>query len=138
MALDLCALPGGVQQIRSVTATSLGYLAGAEGDLDAARRWHAQALEAARASADAPVTAQALTGLADLALREGHPERAAELLGAGCAIRGTTDRSVEDQEGVAGQARSVLGDARYGEAYQRGQRVTMDTLAALIEVTPGA
>ena len=28
--------------------------------------------------------------------------------------------------------------ARYGEAYQRGQRVTVDTLAALVPVTPGA
>jgi len=32
----------------------------------------------------------------------------------------------------------VLGEARYGQAYQRGQRVTVDTLAALTEVTPGA
>lgn len=32
----------------------------------------------------------------------------------------------------------MLGEARYGEEYQRGQRVTMDTLAALIDVTPGA
>jgi hypothetical protein len=29
----------------------------------------------------------------------------------------------------------VLGEAGYGAAYQRGQRVTMDTLAAFI--TPG-
>jgi hypothetical protein len=39
---------------------------------------------------------------------------------------------------VAGLARSVLGDARYDQAYQRGQCVTVDTLAALIPVTPGA
>jgi hypothetical protein len=121
-----------------VAATGLGYLAAAEGDLDAARDWHAQALAAARFSADAPVIAEALAGLADLALREGAPERAAELLGAGFAIRGTTDRSVPDEERVAGAARSVLGDARYDEAYQRGQCVTVDTLAALIPVTPGA
>ncbi len=42
------------------------------------------------------------------------------------------------RKGSADQARSVLGDARYGEAYQRGQRVTVDTLAALVPVTPGA
>ena len=97
-----------------MAATGLGYLAGAEGDLDAARDWHAQALAAARSTADAPVIAATLAGLADLALREGDPERTAELLGASFAIRGTTDRSVPDEERVADQARSVLGDARYG------------------------
>src|SRR5579859_2225544 len=138
LALDLSAQPGGVRQIRAVTATALGYLAGAEGDLDEARRWHAEAVETARASADGPVIAQTLTGLADLAVREGNPARAAGLLGASFAIRGATDRSVHDEERVAAQARSVLGEARYGEEYQRGQRVTLDTLAALIDVTPGA
>ena len=121
-----------------MAATGLGYLAGAEDDLDAARDWHAQALAAARSSGDAPVIAEALTGLADLALRENDAERAAELLGASVAIRGTTDRSVQDEKRVADLARSVLGEARYGQAYQRGQRVTVDTLAALVPITPGA
>jgi tetratricopeptide (TPR) repeat protein len=135
---------GITQQLGAVAATGLGYLAAAEGDLDEARSWHAQALEHARASADAPVVAEALGGLADLALRAGDPERAAELLGAGLAIRGTPDRSVVDEMRVADQARSVLGEAGYGAAYQRGQRVTMDTLAVLLVsgvppgVTPGA
>jgi hypothetical protein len=84
------------------------------------------------------VIAETLTGLADLALRENDAERAAELLGASVAIRGTTDRSAQDEKRVADLARSVLGEARYGQAYQRGQRVTVDTLAALTEVTPGA
>jgi len=137
-AMELASSSSAVQQIRALTATGLGYLAGAEGDLYAARRWHAEALQAARSSTDAPVIAQTLTGLADLALREGDPERAAELLGASFAIRGTRDRSVIEEERTAGQARSVLGDARYGEAYQRGQCVTVDTLAALVPVTPGA
>src|SRR5580658_3292747 len=137
-AAQMATSPDESQQIRAVAATGLGHLAAAEGDLDAARDWHAQALAAARFSADAPVIAEALAGLADLALREGAPERAAELLGAGFAIRGTTDRSVPDEERVAAAARSVLGDARYDQAYQRGQCVTVDTLAALIPVTPGA
>ena len=137
-AVQMAISPDLSQQIRAVAATGLGYLAAAEGDLDAARDWHAQALAAARSSADAPVIAEALTGLADLALRENDAERAAELLGASVAIRGTTDRSVQDEKRVADQARSVLGEARYGQAYQRGQRVTVDTLAALVPITPGA
>jgi predicted ATPase/DNA-binding SARP family transcriptional activator len=137
-AVDLAVLPDVAQQLRAVAATGLGYLAGAEGDLDSARDWHTQALASARFANDAPVIAATVAGLADLARREGDAERAAELLGASFAIRGTTDRSVPDEERVAGEARSVLGDTRYGEAYQRGQCVTLDTLAALIPITPGA
>jgi predicted ATPase len=137
-AVDLATPAEVAQQIRAVAATALGYLAGAEGDLDAARDWHHHALSAARFTADAPVIAGTLAGLADLALREGDAERAAELLGASYAIRGSVDRSVPDEERVTDAARSVLGDARYGQAYQCGQRVTLDTLAALVPVTPGA
>jgi predicted ATPase/DNA-binding winged helix-turn-helix (wHTH) protein len=138
-AFELIRPMGITQQLGAVAATGLGYLAAAEGDLETARDWHARAYENARASADAPVIAEALGGLADLALRAGNPERAAELLGAGVAIRGTPDRSVVDEKRVADQARSVLGAAGYGAAYQRGQRVTMDTLAAFAapDVTPG-
>jgi len=135
--LELTGQPGVAQQLRAVAATGLGYLAGAEGDLAAARDWHAKALTAAWFSGDAPVIAETLGGLADLALREGDPERAAELLGASFAIRGTTDRSAIDDERVAAAARSVLGAGRYGQAYERGQRVTLDTLATLVPITPG-
>ena len=89
-------------------------------------------------AADAPVIAQALVGLADLALREADPERAAELIGASFAIRGTEDRSVIDEFRVADGARSVLGEAGYGAAYQRGQCATLDTLAALVPLISGA
>jgi len=126
------------QLIRAQAATGLGYLAAADGDLEAAGGWHARALDAARSSSDAPVIAQALTGLADLALREDAPDRAAELLGASLAVRGTTDRSVIDERRVAHDVRAMLGDARYADAYERGQRVTIDTLTTLIELTPGA
>jgi predicted ATPase/DNA-binding SARP family transcriptional activator len=135
-AFELMKPMGITQQLGAVAAIGLGYLAAAEGDLVEAAHWHARAMENARASADAPVIAEALAGLADLALREGDPERAAELIGAGVAIRGTPDRSVIDEKRVADAARSVLGAAGYGAAYQRGQRVTLDTLAALL--TPAA
>jgi predicted ATPase/DNA-binding SARP family transcriptional activator len=135
-AISAASEPGVAQQIRAVASTSLGYLAGAEGDLSAARDWHAQALAAAWATTDAPVIAEALAGLADLALRENRPDRAAELLAASVAIRGTQDRSVPDAQRVADGARDALGPAAYGEACRRGQRVTLGTLAAFI--TPGA
>jgi hypothetical protein len=130
-AVRLASAPHVAAQLRAVAATGLGYLAGAEGDLDAARDWHAQALAAARAAADAPVIAEALAGLADLALREADPERAAELLGASVAIRGTRDRSAQDDQRVADAARAALGPAAYGAAYRRGRE-------GAGAVTPGA
>ena len=150
-ALDLARGPDvAQQQLHAVTATALGYLAGAAGELDAASAWHAEALAAARSTADAPVIAGALAGLADLALREGDPERSAGLLGASLGIRGALDRSAVEEQAVAEQARALLGDARYDAAYQRGQGATLDTLATLVPggsggspprastVTPGA
>jgi predicted ATPase len=137
-AMELASHVNVALQIRAVTATSLGYLTGADGDLDAARRWHAEALDIARSAADAPVIAHALVGLADLALREGDPAWSATLLGASVSVRGPMDRSAEDEARVASDARRVLGEARFDDAYQRGQYVTVDTLAALISATPGA
>ncbi|MGH3224434.1 MAG: ATP-binding protein, partial [Streptosporangiaceae bacterium] len=84
-------LPGSASMERHLyakIASGLGYLAGATGDLAAARGWHAEALAATRLTADAPVIGAVLIGLADLALRESEPGLAAELLGASLAIRG--------------------------------------------------
>jgi predicted ATPase/DNA-binding SARP family transcriptional activator len=134
-AAELGGPPEVVLQLRALSATSLGYLAAAAGDLEAARGWHVQALEAAMSSADAPIIGQTLTGLADLALREDDPGRAAELLGASAAIRGTIDRTVRDEERVASAARAELGDAGFEAAYQRGQSATTDTLAALVPLS---
>jgi predicted ATPase/DNA-binding SARP family transcriptional activator len=134
-ALNMGGPPEVAQQLRALAATGLGYLAAADGDLEAARARHVQAMEVARLSADAPVIGQALTGLADLALREADPGRAAELLGAAVGIRGAVDRTVRDEERVASAARAELGDAAFEAAYQRGQSATMDTLAALVPLS---
>ena len=53
-------------------------------------------------------------------------------------IRGALDRSAIAELAVAAQARALLGDARYDEAHQRGLDATLDTLATLVPVTPGA
>ena len=121
----------GPPQFHAVIASALGLLAGAEGDLVTARAEHAAALAAARSSPDAPVTAQVLIGLADLAILEADPARAAELLGASVAIRGTPDLTVVDYARAEAAARAALGDAGYDDAYRRGQSATMDNLADL-------
>jgi hypothetical protein len=81
---------------------------------------------------DAPVVAMALIGWADLVLREGDPERAAFLLGAADAARGSRDRSVPDTERVTAEARAALGDAGFEAAYRRAAGVTVATAAEAV------
>jgi tetratricopeptide (TPR) repeat protein len=119
-------------QFRAVMSSALGLLAALEEDLGAARVLHAEALVAARSSFDAPVIAQILIGLADLAVREADPARAAELIGASEAIRGTPDLSSVDAARVAAAARAALGSPAYDQACRRGQSATLDTLDELV------
>jgi tetratricopeptide (TPR) repeat protein len=136
-AVELAADLGVPAQFRSLNSTALGYLAAAEHDLAGARTQHVRALATAVSSNDAPVIANALVGLADLAMREADPTRAATLLGASLAIRGTPDRSVVDEPRTAAAARAALGDAGYDAAYRRGQSATMSTVAELAGLGDG-
>jgi hypothetical protein len=78
---------------------------------------------------DAPVVAMILVGVADLALRSGEPARAARLLGAAVAVRGSVDRSVPDVERIEAAAGDALGEAGFADAYRSGSDVTMATAA---------
>ena len=85
---------------------ALGYVASAEGDLDAVRAWHAEALAAARSTADAPVLREALAGLADLALVcSGDAEAIRPAARSQLGMRGALDRSAIAELAVAAQAR---------------------------------
>jgi predicted ATPase/DNA-binding SARP family transcriptional activator len=119
-AADYAVSPGIGAQLRAVIDTGRGYLAGAEGDLDAARAWHQQAWAAVRPTGDGPRKGDVLTGLADLALLEEDPGRAAELLGRAFTVRGTTDRSDVNGQRVADRVRAVLGDHGFDCAFRRG------------------
>ena len=76
--------------IRAVTHDLLGYLAG---DLDEAREHRVAAFQAASEAGHAPLIAQVLVGVADLALRGERYEQAARLLAAS-AERARTAGSV--------------------------------------------
>ena len=104
-------------------------------DLDAARELHAEALAAARASADAPVIAEAL----------GWAGRPGPARGRPGAIRRAARSQHGDQgsPGPFGHSRTWPSRRRpvpcsatpaYGHAYERGQCVTLDTLAALVSL----
>jgi ATP/maltotriose-dependent transcriptional regulator MalT len=121
-------------QYRSIVATSRGFLEAARGDLEEARRHHRRAIELAVSSFDAPVVAQAMVGLAEVALDDGNPRLAATVLGASAGIRGRPDLSFVDGVRVAGRIESAMGTAAYEQAYRRGLSATSAQIGELVGV----
>lgn len=115
--------------IRGLTHDLLGYLAD---DLGEARAHRAAACEAASEAGYAPLIAQVLVGVADLALRRDEHEQAARLLAASTGVRGLQDRSHPDVARIEQTARRRLGDARFAEATREGTRAGW---SQLVEVT---
>jgi tetratricopeptide (TPR) repeat protein len=115
--------------VRAVAHDLLGYLAE---DLDEAREHRIAAYQAAAEAGHAPMIAQVLVGVADLALRRDQPEQAARLLWASAGVRGLPDRSHPDVARIERAARSRLGDAGFAEAAREG---TQTSWSQLVEVT---
>jgi len=107
--------------IRAVTHDLLGYLAD---DLGEARAHRAAACEAATEAGHAPLIAQVLVGIADLALRRDSCEQAARLLAASAGVRGLPDRSQPDMARIEQAVRRCLGEARFAEATQEGAQAS--------------
>ncbi len=107
--------------IRAATHDLLGYLAD---DLGEARAHRAAACEAASEAGHAPLIAQVLVGVADLALRRDQYEQAARLLAASAGVRGLPDRSHPDAARIEQIARHRLGEARFAEAAQEGAQAS--------------
>ncbi|WP_367133954.1 BTAD domain-containing putative transcriptional regulator [Saccharothrix sp. HUAS TT1] len=114
--------------IRAVAHDLLGYLA--EG-LEEAREHRAAALRAATRAGYAPLVAQTVVGIADLALRQGRHEQAARLLAAADVVRGQPDRFQPDVARVERAARRHLGDQGFTEAALEGARTDWQDLAAV-------
>jgi predicted ATPase/DNA-binding SARP family transcriptional activator len=112
----------------AVTQSLRGYLAE---DLAQARTYHAAACDAAAESGYAPTLAQALVGVADLALRSGQDEQAARLLAASAGVRGLPNRSLPDEARIERTARSRLGDARFAEAASEGTKASWGELVGV-------
>jgi hypothetical protein len=125
-------------QFRAMIASTRGLVAAETGDLDRARRLHADAVRTSVGSNDAPVVALTLVGAADLALRTGDPVRAARLFGASIAVRGSVDHSLPDADRVEREARAALGDPGFEAAYRAGLLVTVATAveAAGLDAAP--
>ena len=112
-----------------VTEDLLGYLAG---DLAEARTHHAAACQAAAEAGHAPLIAQVLVGVADLAVRLDQYEQAARLLAASNVVRGLLDRSHPDAVRIERDAQRHLGEPRFAEVtrdYARGAQTSWSELA---------
>ncbi|MFI7677928.1 BTAD domain-containing putative transcriptional regulator [Actinophytocola sp. NPDC049390] len=115
-------------QVRAVTEDLLGYLAD---DLDEARAHRTAAFTAASEMGHAPLIAQTLVGLADLALRRDQYEQAARLLAASTAVRGLPDRAHPDVGRIEQAARRRLGEPGFTEATREGTEASRDELVAV-------
>jgi hypothetical protein len=114
--------------VRAMTQDLLGYLAE---DLAKACEHRAAAFQAVSETGPAPLIAQVLVGIADLALRQEQFEQAARLLAASTGVRGLQDRSQPDVARIEQVARRRLGDTRFTEATQKGTRASWRELAAV-------
>jgi len=134
-AAKLAFAPLAPPQIRAMIDSAMSYLAQARGDLPAAARYAAAALEAAMEARDMPVVAKVGVGAARVHLLRGDPLRAARALGATEALRGMPDRSNRDSESLAESLWCALGDAAFGAAFAEGRAA--DRSAALALLDPG-
>ena len=121
--------------VRAMTHDLLGYLAD---DLGEAQAHRVAAFEAASEAGYAPLIAQILVGIADLALRRDQYEQAVRLLAASVGVRGLPDRSHPEVARIEQTARSRLGDTRFAEATREGARTNWRQLVEHTLVTPAS
>jgi hypothetical protein len=115
--------------IRAELHDVLGYLAD---DLREARTHRVAAWQAASEAGLAPLIAQVIVGVADLAVRLDQYEQAARLLAASVGVRGLPDCSRPDAARIERDARRHLGDARFAEVTQEDAQTSWSDL---VEVT---
>jgi predicted ATPase/DNA-binding SARP family transcriptional activator len=121
LAVMTALLGGDAEQahVRAQVHDALGYLAG---DLSEARTHRAAAWQAASAAGHAPLVAQVIVGVADLAVRLGQYEQAIRLLAASAAAGGGPDRTHPDAARIEQTARRHLGEARFAEVTLEGSK----------------
>ncbi len=109
------------EHMEAMVAANGVRIAIAVNDLRAAREQAVRSYLAAIGAEDMPLLAQASGTTAELAMALGQPERAAELLGAGAAVRGADDLTDPPALRVVPLLRSALGDGPYEACYATGK-----------------
>ncbi|MFC1409100.1 BTAD domain-containing putative transcriptional regulator [Streptacidiphilus sp. N1-12] len=127
---------GGAPQVQSLLLGAKGYIEAASGRFEQAADYHRQALEAAVTAFDGPVAANTVQGWADLALRQGDPARAAELLGTAHQLRGMPDLSNTDVHLITAAATEALGEQDFAAAYERGRTTPSQETVSSLGVAP--
>ncbi|WP_187366100.1 BTAD domain-containing putative transcriptional regulator [Trebonia kvetii] len=107
--------------LAAMVASTSARIAIADGDLGAAREQAVRSYQEAVSADDMPLLAAASGTAAELALALGQPERAAELLGASTAVRGTDDPTDPMTAKLAPLLRAAIGHDRYESAYAAGK-----------------
>ncbi|WP_433473469.1 BTAD domain-containing putative transcriptional regulator [Spirillospora sp. CA-142024] len=112
------------------TYSRLGCLAEEDGDLDAAERWHARALENLRNDAlmGNPTLAALVEGVAAYAAARGACVRAAELLGTAHNLHGYRDEACYEVRRTLPVVTRALGEDAFAAAYERGRQVTREDI----------
>jgi predicted ATPase/DNA-binding SARP family transcriptional activator len=124
------------EHVEAMVAATGVRIAIADNDLRAAREQAVRSYRAGVGAEDMPLLAEASGTTAELAMALGQPERAAELLGAGAAVRGADDLTDPTVLRLAPQLRAALGEDRYAACYNSGK--TLDRLAAIERLDPAA
>ncbi|WP_166346075.1 BTAD domain-containing putative transcriptional regulator [Phytoactinopolyspora limicola] len=119
-------------EIAAMVLNARATVAALDGDVSVARDHLAQAFSSALMSTNALSIGQVLVGAAGVALRDGQPYQAAQLLAASTAIQGAPNLSRPDAGQVENAARAALGEEQFAEATQRGRAVTLSTVPELV------
>ncbi|MDF5755299.1 BTAD domain-containing putative transcriptional regulator [Spongiactinospora sp. TRM90649] len=129
-------------EIRAELSITLGRIAAAEGDLGTASGHYARGFAAAVRNPSFPIAADAVEGMAGVALLEDDPGRGALLLGIARAMRGSAMAPGADVSRDTEGIRRLLGDADHAAAVERGAAMTraeaLRLLDGLFPETPAA
>jgi predicted ATPase/DNA-binding SARP family transcriptional activator len=105
---------------------TLGRIAEAEGDEDAARAWLGQVLPRVITARNLTMSAAVAECLAGMAVLGGEGELAATLLGAASALLGAYAITGPDAVRVSAAARRLIGDSVFEPAYGQGASMSHD------------
>jgi predicted ATPase/DNA-binding SARP family transcriptional activator len=132
-AADLTRVPYHADLFRAMLAAATAHLDLDTGEPEAARHRLAEALELATPSPDMPLMAIIAVAVAHLCLDGGAAATAAQVLGAGHALRGAADPFDPDVARLGRALRERLGEPGYEAAYARGRGLRRDGAVELLQ-----
>jgi predicted ATPase/DNA-binding SARP family transcriptional activator len=124
--------------MRAPLLFGLGHIAVLTGEPAAAEAHYREAFALCTGTPDLPLLADAIDGLAEAACAGGDPERAATLLAAAAAVRGTPNLGQPDAVELAARLRKRLGPEAYRRASERGAAMSRDAALAYAAELPAA